>query len=143
MYYNFDTDKLDRAKAALLLYGLYRSRDSSSSLTGMETWTRFQSYVRAACIKSDTIGGFIQQFCRKAGITSIKPAYFDTGDPVQVPGQDYLVRVDGVRDYRLGILGDDSLLRIINDETLYLIMLIRERIQREKLIEGEDAGDED
>lgn len=141
MYFNFDTDKLDRAKAALLLYGLYKSREGNSSLNGMETWSRFQAYARAACIKSNTIGGFIQQFCRKAGITSIKPKYFGTDDPVQMPGEDYLVVTDKIKDYRLGILGDDSLLKIINDETMYLIMLIRERIQRENFT-GEDSNED-
>ena len=132
MYYNFDTDKIDRAKAALLLYGLYRSRGQSSSLNGLETWDRFNSYVRAACIKSETLGEFVQQFCRKANIASIKPHYFQTGDLVEMPDGE-LILSDAVKDYRLGIFNDDSLLDIINKETLYLIMLIRERIQREKL----------
>ena len=132
MYYNFDTDKIDRAKAALLLYGLYRSRGQNSSLNGLETWERFNSYVRAACIKSETLGEFVQQFCRKANIASIKPHYFQTGDLVAMPDGE-LILSDAVKDYRLGIFNDDSLLDVINKETLYLIMLIRERIQREKL----------
>ena len=132
MYYNFDTDKIDRAKAALLLYGLYRSRGQSSSLNGLETWERFNSYVRAACIKSETLGEFVQQFCRKANIASIKPYYFQTGDLVAMPDGE-LILSDAVKDYRLNIFNDDSLLDVINKETLYLIMLIRERIQREKL----------
>jgi len=139
MYYNFDTDKLDRAKAALLLYGLYKSRGTNSSLTGMETWERFNSYVRAACIKSETLGEFIQQFCRKAGIASIKPASFGTDGFVQMPDGE-LIKADDIKNYRLSILNDDSLLRIISNETMYLIMLIRERIQREKF-ENEEIED--
>lgn len=132
MHYNFDTDKVDRAKAALLLYGLYKSRGQNSSLNGLETWDRFNSYVRAACIKSETIGEFVQQFCRKANIASIKPVYFQTGDFVKMPDTGELIVSDDIKDYRLGIFNDDSLLTVINKETLYLIMLIRERIQRER-----------
>ena len=142
MYYNFDTDKIDRAKAALLLYGLYKSRGTNSSLTGMETWERFNSYVRAACIKSETIGEFVQHFCRKAQITSIKPVYFKTDGFVRMSDTGELISADDIKDYRLAIFNDDSLLRIISNETMYLIMLIRERIQREKL-EDDYNADED
>ena len=139
MYYNFDTDDLTRAKAALLLYALYRSRDKQSSLNGVETWTRFTTYIQAACLKSSTTAEFVQAFARKARVGSIKPRYLDTGDPVPLPDGE-LIQAEGVHDYRTGIIEDDTLLPILSRENVYLTLLVRERIQRERL-EGE--GDED
>lgn len=145
MLYQFDTDSLSHAKAALLLYGMYRSRKKDSPLNGLETWDRFQTFVRAACLKASTTAEFVQAFCRKAKIDSVKPRYLSTGDPVIMPGSGEMIMSTVVADYRLGILADNDLLRLYNTESLYLIMLVRERIQREKLtmMEAEDDAEED
>lgn len=137
MYYNFDTDDLSHAKAALLLYAMYRSRDKNSPLNGLETWDRFASFVRGACLKSYTTAGFVEAFCRKAKIGSVKPRFLSTGEPVAMPGGS-LIQADGIKDYRLGIMEDNSLLPLYSEESLYLIMLVRERIQREKMEGAED-----
>lgn len=145
MLYQFDTDSIAHAKAALLLYGMYRSRNQNSPLNGLDTWDRFQAFVRGACLKASTTAEFVQAFCRKAKIDSVKPRYLSTGEPVVMPTGE-LVESAGVADYRLGIIADDSLLHLYNTESLYLIMLVRERIQREKMnyVEGlRDDEEED
>lgn len=144
MLYQFDTDSLAHAKAALLLYGMYRSRKKESPLNGLETWDRFQTFVRGACLKASTTAEFVQAFCKKAKIDSVKPRYFSTGEPVVMPDTGELIVSGGLADYRLGIIADDSLLRLYNTESMYLIMLVRERIQREKFApEVEDDEEED
>lgn len=139
MYYHFDTNDVTHGKAALLLYAMYRSRDKSSSLNGVDTWTRFTSYIRGACLKSATTAEFVQEFCRKASVGSIKPRYLDTGDPVMLPSGE-MALVDGVYDYRAGIVEDNTLLPLFRRESMYLTLLVRERIQREKM---EGVKDED
>lgn len=144
MLYQFDTDSLDHAKAALLLYAMYRSRKKESPLNGLETWERCQTFVRGACLKASTTAEFVQAFCKKAKIDSVKPRYLSTGTPVVMPDTGELILSDSVADYRLGIMADNSLLRLYNTESLYIIMLVRERIQREKLMpEVEENEDED
>lgn len=133
MLYQFDTESLDHAKAALLLYGMYRSRNKNSPLNGIETWDRFQTFVRGACLKANTTAEFVQAFCKKAKIDSVKPRYLSTGEPVVIPDTGELVMSSDVSDYRLSILSDNSLLQLYSTESLYLIMLVRERIQREKM----------
>lgn len=139
MYYNFNTQSVRHARAALLLYAMYKSRDANSSLNGIDTWTRFTAYIRGACLKSDTTAQFVQNFCRKSQVGSIKPKYFDSGDPVEV-GTGELISALGVHDYRTDIIEDDSLLDVLSKEGVYLTLLVRERIQREKL-EGETNED--
>ena len=144
MLYQFDTDSLSHAKAALLLYGMYRSRKKESPLNGLETWDRFQAFVRGACLKASTTAEFVQAFCKKAKIDSVKPRYLNTGEPVVMPDTGELIVSGGVADYRLGVIADNSLLRLYNTESMYLIMLVRERIQREKfMLEVEDDEEED
>ena len=144
MLYQFDTDSLSHAKAALLLYGMYRSRKKESPLNGLETWDRFQTFVRGACLKASTTAEFVQAFCKKAKIDSVKPRYLSTGEPVIMPDTLELISSAGMADYRLGILADNDLLRLYNTESMYLIMLVRERIQREKFTpEVEDDEEED
>lgn len=133
MLYRFDTESLEHAKAALILYALYKSRDKNSPLNGVETWERFNSFARGACLKSRTTAEFVQEFCRKAKTASLKPKFLATGDPVLIPSTGELIISDRYKDYRLGIIEDNSILPLIKKETIYLIMLVRERIQREKL----------
>lgn len=139
MYYNFDTDDLTRGKAALLLYAMYRSRDKQSSLNGVDTWKRFTAYVRGACLKSSTTAEFVQAFCKKAQVSAIVPKYLDDGEPVLLPSGE-MIAAEGVHDYRSSIIADDTLLPVLNQESMYLTLLVRERIQRERL-EGDNNED--
>lgn len=144
MQLKFDTDSLTHARAALLLYAMYKSRDNNSPLNGLETWNRFGSFMRAASLKSTTTAEFVQEFCHKAKIQSVKPRYLNTGDPVVISETGELIMSDSVKDYRLEILEDNSLLRLFERESQYLIILVRERIQREKIEGGtEDEEAED
>lgn len=131
MLYGFNTDSYDRAKAALILYGIYRSRPANSPLMGVDTWDRYNNFIHAAWLKSSNTAEFVQNLCHKAGCTSIKPAYLLTG-PVEMANGE-VMEVEGVRDYKLDLFADDDLLPLLDKERVYLILLVRERIQREKV----------
>lgn len=142
MLYQFDCEKLKHAQAALILYALYKSRNSNSAINGVETWDRFNAYVRGACLKSNTTAEFVQNFCRKAKIESIKPRYLDTGEPVFMPDTGEAIVSDEIKDYQTKLLENNELLDTIAAESLYLIMLVRERIQREKIYQTEDENED-
>ncbi|MCD7726052.1 MAG: hypothetical protein LUI12_10995 [Clostridiales bacterium] len=134
MRLGFDTDSMTHAKAALLVYALYRSRDKQSPLNGLETWSRMETFIRGSCLKSDTTAEFCDAFCRKAKIESIKPRYFKTDEPIPL-GDGTFVTADGIDNYRPKLLADDDIRRLLERESMYIILLVRDRIQREK-IEG-------
>lgn len=143
MLYNFNTESEQHARAALLMYAIYRSRGKDSPLNGLETWERFENFSRGACLKANTIAEFVQAFCKKAKVHSIKPRYLDTGEPILMP-DGTLISTSDMKNYRLDIIADDNLLEIINRESVYVILLVRERIQREKFeYTEEDIDDED
>lgn len=141
MLYKFNTDSVKHASAALLLYAMYRSRNKNSPLNGLETWDRFNSYIRGACLKSSTTAEFMQKFCRAAKIDSVKPRYLSTDDPVLMAETGELIMSDAIKDYRIPIIEDNSLLRIMSDESIYLCMLVRDRIQREKIEYKEEEAE--
>ena len=133
MLYNFDTSRDDRARAALLIYALFKSRDAASPLNGLETWSRAESYCKAACLKSSTTAEFTTRFKELAKIPSIKPYYLtDSEGLVQMP-DGTIIQADGVRDYKLDLFEDDTIRATIEREYPIIVMLVRERIQREKL----------
>ena len=142
MQYGFDTENLERAKAALILYAAYKSRNKNSSMNGVDTWTRFTAYVRGACLKSTNTAEFISKFCKMGGIDSIKPCYLSTDDGLVVMPDGSLIQSENVKDYKVSLFEDDSLMTIFENEGMLLQMLVRARIQREKL-EGKDDEIED
>lgn len=133
MQLGFSTESLEHAKCALLLYAMYRSREKNSSLNGMETWDRCRNFIRGAVLKSETVGGFVNEFCKKAGVLSIKPIYLGSGGLVKID-EGTLIEAEGVYDYHIQIFADKELLKLFEKESQYIIMLVREKIQREKEI---------
>ena len=140
MFYDFETDDLKRAKAALILYAIYRSRGKNSSLNGVDTWNRFTAYIRGACLKSTNTAEFASHFSKMAGTGSIKPCYLKGSDGLVLQPDGSLIVSENVKDYKIGVFEDDDLLTILERESVLLTMLVRERIQREKntMEENED-----
>lgn len=145
MQLGFSTDKLKHAQAALVLYAMYRSRSESSALNGLETWNRFSAYIRSAAVKSTTTTEFIEKFCRMAKIGSIKPRYLKSENNYVILSDGSVVESDNLHDYKINIISDDSLLPLFEREGIYLTMLVRERLQREKMenVIEEENDDED
>lgn len=143
MFYDFETDNPKRAKAALILYAIYRSRGKGSSLNGVDTWNRFTSYIRGACLKSTNTAEFASHFAKMAGTDSIKPCYLKSSDGLVRQPDGSLIVSENVKDYKIGVFEDDDLLPILERESVLLTMLVRERIQREKNIILEEDEDED
>lgn len=138
MQFGFITESAERGKAALILYACYRSRNQQSSLNGLETWNRFTSYIRGAALKATNVAEFVNHFCKLGNISSVKPAYLkDESGLVMQPDGSVIVSAD-VKDFKIDIFEDDDLLSIFENEGMLLTMLVRERIQREKMEGIED-----
>lgn len=147
MLYNFDTDNKKLADAALILYALYRSRGLNSPINGLETWNRVESYCVGACKKSRTTSEFVTKFKELGKIGAIKPRYL--ADPTKdsemtVLPDGMLVESDCVKNYRIGLLEDNEIRKTIEKEYPLVVILVRDRIQREKyIVEEEDFYNEE
>lgn len=133
MQFGFDTDSEVRGRAALLLYAMYRSRSEASALNGLETWNRFASFTKGAALKATTTAEFCDQFCKMAKVPSVKPRYLKSDDGMVFMPDGSIIQSTGVDDYKIEIVEDNSLLKLFEKESQLLVMLVRERIQREKL----------
>lgn len=133
MQFGFDIEDEMRGKAALLLYAMYRSRDAASALNGLETWNRFAAFTKGAALKSSTTAEFCDHFCKAAKVPSIKPKYLKSDDGMVFMPDGTIVQSDDVNDYKISIIEDNRLLKLYEKESQLLVMLVRERIQREKL----------
>lgn len=144
MQYNFCTDDPKRGKAALILYAAYRSRNKNSSLNGIETWNRFRDYIRGACLKATNTAEFIDKFCKLGNVGSIKPRYLQDGSDrdLVMLSDGSLVSSGSVKNYHTDIFEDDSLFDVFENEGILLTMLVRDRIQREKMEGITDETDE-
>lgn len=138
MELKFATDDIKRARAALILYAIYRSRDKSSSLNGLETWSRFTNYIRGACLKSTCTAEFISNFCRMSKVGSIKPCYLETEGGFMALSDGSFIQSNNVKEYKIDIMEDDTLMTCFENEGMLLTMLVRERIQRDKMEGIED-----
>lgn len=147
MHYGFNTDDVKKAGAALLLYALYRSRGRDSFINGVETWNRMESLCRGACRKSSTTSEFVTKFKQAAGIGAIKPRYLSDPDNtgLQILSDGSVVGSSDVKTYRLDIIQDNEIRNVIERDYPLIIMLIRERVQREKfeMTEEENEDEED
>lgn len=147
MHYGFNTDDVKKAGAALLLYALYRSRGRDSFINGVETWNRMENLCRGACRKSSTTSEFVTKFKQAAGIGAIKPRYLSDPDNagLQILSDGSVVGSSDVKAYRLDIIQDNEIRNVIERDYPLIIMLIRERVQREKfeMAEEENEDEED
>ena len=133
MQFGFDTEDEMRGKAALLLYAMYRSRDNASALNGLDTWNRFASFTKGAALKSTTTAEFCDQFCKMSKVPSIKPRFLKSDDGMVFMPDGSIIQSEDVKDYKIGIIEDNRLLKLFEKESQLLVMLVRERIQRERL----------
>lgn len=144
MQHNFITEDITKARAALLIYAIFKSRDKNSPLSGVETWNRTESFCKGACLKSSTTSEFVTKFKEMAKVGAIKPTYLsdkiDGKNYVEMPDGS-IIAGDGVKDYQIGILEDNSIRDVIEREYPLIVMLVRERIQREKML-GENDYEE-
>lgn len=144
MQLNFETDNVTRARAALLLYAIYRSRDKNSSLNGLETWNRLESYCKGACRKSSTTSEFVTKFKEMSKTGAIKPKYLTGGtNGMQMLPDGTIVESSEAKEFHTEILEDDSIRDVIEKEYPLIVMLVRERIQREKFEIQEEENEED
>jgi|GEM_PF-6901068 len=140
MLYKFNTDNLHRARAALIIYALYKSRANTSSINGIDTWSRLRGYIEYAAMKAQNTAEFVTVLGDKMDATSIKPKYLTVDKFVKI--DDNLIVAEGIYDYKTEIFEDDEVRKIVEREAIFIISLVRDRLNREKLEYDENEGEE-
>lgn len=145
MYYGFDTDDENAAIAALLVYGVYRSRDQKRFKVTPDMWGIIERAVKSSAKRAMDLHDFIEKLKPKLSCSSIQPRWMDTESHTLTMVQDLrdgsFVQVEdkGRRKFWVEILEEidhGPVLEILYRKTAWVIALVRDRLEREKPLEA-------
>lgn len=157
MLYGFRTKDEHAAAAALLVYAVYRSRNKRRGPSGPDMWGQIERFTKASAKRATTIGTFLESFKRRMACETVNPKWCEIGSDVMTAYQDEFGNIimkgnDGnKREFMTDIIEsgkDEEVLYQLYKETARVIMLVRDRLEREKpietkletIIEGEIVG---
>lgn len=150
MIYGFDTDDEDHASACLIVYAAWRSRDKGRFKITPEVWSQVTGFVRAAAMTSKTLGQFADRLCKRMLAGSLSPKWLEIGHKGEIPLAP-VVGDDGKLSHAIQFAPDPDMrefatsvfaraprpaIDFARKETVYLIALVRDRLEREKPIES-------
>jgi len=145
--YNFDTSSENSAVAAFLVYAVYRSRDMRRFKVTPGMWDTIERAVKSVAKRADDLPEFIEKLKPKLACASIKPKWARTipdgmvtmmqnerGELIQV-GQE-----NEKRQFMTDVLesaDDRAVLDVLYKKAAYVVLLVRDRIEREKPYEAQ------
>ena len=151
MIYGFDTDEKDAATAALMLYAVYRSRDRKRHKVTPNMWGQIERFAKAAAKRAVNLPQWIEQFKPRVSCDTIHPRWMQTGVQGRIeltPIKDQDGFITGyvqpapteAREFLTPVLNAVDQRRVIDRiyaETAYVVLLVRDRLEREKPIENQ------
>lgn len=147
MIYGFNTDDQIKAKAAMLIYVVYKSRDSKRGPSGLDMWGQIERFAKASAKRSEGIDEFVDQFKRKMICSTINPYWMrndfsSANASVMEDGSIITFSGEDVRSFGLELFdGPDGaeIVDCIYRKTQIVILLVRDRLEREKQFVQEDV----
>ncbi len=148
MIYGFDTSDPNAAMGALLVYGIYRSRDRNRFKTTPDMWGVIERGVKASATRVVELYDFIEKLKPKLSCSTLHPRWMatDGGDIVTMyvdPTTGELMQKtqpDGQRQFwvqELESADHEAVLHILRYQTARVIALVRDRLEREKPYEAQ------
>lgn len=150
MYYNFDTDDHGAAVAGLLVYAIYRSRDTKRFKVSLDMWGMIERAVKSASKRAMELGDFIEKLKPKLHCPTIQPRWAKTlpdgiiSMKMMNDGTIAQVQDQGRRQFLTDVLQEvdhREVLDILYRKTALVVLLVRDRLEREKLIESKFEGE--
>lgn len=154
MIYGFDAHDEDSAAAALLVYGLWRSRDMKRFKITPDVWGRISRAVSGCAFRSSDLWEFIEKMKPKLQVSEIRPKWMRTdNNPVMtmvpVSGGGFISHGAGNKDRRqfwvdvLNAVDHDEILEALAKKTSLVIALVRDRLERERPYEVQFITDDE
>ncbi len=145
MYYNFDTENGDYATSALLVYAVYRSRDVKRFKITPDMWGQIERAVKGAAKRAQDLGDFIERLKPKLHCATIHPRWAKTIPDglktMQMMPDGSIAEVEdqGRRQFLTDVLEEadhKAVLEALYKKTSLIILLVRDRLEREKSMES-------
>ena len=147
MIYNFDTSDENAATAAFLVYAVYRSRDIKRFNVTPEMWSTIERAVKSVAKRAEDMAEFIEKLKPKLACASIKPKWAKTipdGMISMIQNPDGSLMEIGQeqekRQFMTDLLedaDDKAVLDVLYRKTALVVLLVRDRIEREKPYEAQ------
>lgn len=152
MLLGFQTKDEVRAKAAMIIYVIYKSRDPQKGPSGLDMWGQIERFAKATAKRSEGIGEFTNDFKRKMACSTINPYWmknnFLAANAIMLNGNAEIISFENedLRSFGLEIFENEEkgkeIVECIYNKTQIIILLVRDRLEREKLFEKGDGGNE-
>ena len=161
MYYGFNTGDENAALGALLVYGIYRSRDVKRFKVTPDMWGIIERAVKSTAKRALDLHDFIERLKPRLMCSTLKPKWMATDEeallsPVAMAvnretGEIIQKQDKGRRQFWVEILEQidhQAVLDILYKKTSWVIALVRDRLERERPLEisgiiKENEGDEE
>lgn len=133
-----------------MVYVIYKSRDAKRGPSGIDMWGQIERFAKASAKRSDGIDDFVNAFKRKMACPAINPYWMRndvlaTNAAILKDGS-IMSFGDSQRSFGLEIFDDEengkSVVDCIYRKTQIIILLVRDRLEREKMFSQEDMEDE-
>ena len=133
MLLGYDTENPAAATAALILHAVYASRETGKLKVDVDFWSRIERFSKSSAKRATTLAELVERLKRRLGCASVRPIGFED-DGRRVFLTDVLVRP---------LADPDAVLRTMYRETSLCVLLVRERIERDKAIpvDADEADD--
>lgn len=133
MIWGFETSNPHAGTAALLVYATWRSHDTSRFKITPDSWGQVERFVKAASKRAETLGRFVEQLKPRLCCDTLRPSAMSLIRPSEDDDpREFLAALFDAADHR-------AVLDVLYRETAYVILLVRDRLEREKLEREEEA----
>ena len=145
MIYGFDCDDLEAATGALLVYAVYRSRDTRRFKVTPDLWSQIERFVKGAAKRAETLPRFLETLKPRLSCGTIHPRWMEVGIKGALLLGEYATgeRVELAdqprREFLTGVLAQvehRAVLTQLYRETAYIVLLVRDRLERERPLEA-------
>jgi hypothetical protein len=152
VYYNFDTDEETAGAAAFLVYAIYRSRNLKQFKITPDMWSTIERAVKSASKRAMDLGDFIEKLKPKLQCSTIHPRWAKTlpdgviSMKMMEDGTIAQVQDQGRRQFLTDVLQEvdhRQALDFLYRKTALVVLLVRDRLEREKPIEVKFETEED
>lgn len=149
MIFNFDTTDNNYALASLLVYAIYRSRDKKRFKVTPEMWGQIQRFIKASAKRAKTLPEFMDKFQKYMSCPSLNPQWLEVGIQGRTflqSGSSFIDMPHQGRCFLTEVLGgadDKEVIKVLKNETQFTVLLVRDRLEKEKPIEATFNIDEE
>lgn len=142
MLYNFDTNDVDRATAALCVYVLWRSRSRRLKITP-KIWGQVENWTKGSAKRAPNLAQFIEKLKPRLAVDTLNPRWMELGikglQPfVDSAGNTSYIESANAREFMTIALkrcDEERCLELLYKETAMTVLYVRDRLEREKPIE--------